>query len=61
MTPHQTMLRAADLLESDAEDLKRSHTYANGEWDTRDPIDEVAKADYDERLAIAAKLRLMAA
>ena len=60
MSPQQTMLRAAQLLESDSEDLRSSHTLADGEWDTTDPIDESAKRDCDERLAIAAKLRLMA-
>lgn len=59
MTPQQTMLRAAQLLEQDAEDMKRSHTI-DGVWDTTDPIDESAKADHDEHLGIAAKLRVLA-
>lgn len=61
MTPQLTLLRAAQLLESNAEDLKRSHTLEDGEWDTTDPLDESAKAICDEELAIAAKLRVMAA
>ena len=61
MSPHQlTLLRAADLLEADARDVKASHTRSDGTWDLRDPLDANAKADHDERMAIASKLRLMA-
>lgn len=61
MTATLTLLRAAQLLESNAEDLKRSHTFCDGEWCITDPIDESAKSIYDEEMAIAAKLRAMAA
>lgn len=61
MNPSLVLLRAAQLLELNAEDLKRSHTLEDGEWDTTNPIDESAKAAHDEEMAIAAKLRVMAA
>ena len=53
------MVRAAQLLEAHAEDLKRSHTL-NGEWVVLDPMDAHAKDDYDEQRALAAKLKFMA-
>lgn len=59
MTPELTLLRAAQLLEADAEILKRSHTVAGGTWPDH-PEDQVAKRDYDERMSIAAKLVLLA-
>lgn len=57
LTHTQTMLRAAQLLEADAKCLKESHTLANGSWY---PGDEFAKSDHDERIKIAAILRLLA-
>lgn len=57
---NSTLSRAAQLLEYDADCLRSSHTL-NGEWVIEDVCDETAKADHDERLAVAAKLRLMAA
>lgn len=53
------MIRAAQLLEAHALDLKASHTRADGSWDIDDPLDACAKADYQERLALAAKLKFM--
>lgn len=58
MTPRAALLRAAQLLEEDAECLKRSHTL-NGEWIAMSPEDERAKADCVERMALAAILRLL--
>jgi hypothetical protein len=60
MNPQQILLRAAQLLKSNADDLRRSHTLEGGSWDTTDPIDEAARRDYDEHMAISEKLRLMA-
>lgn len=54
-----TMLRAARLLEQDAAELKQSHTVDNSTWILTDPCDRAAKADHDERLAIASKLMLL--
>lgn len=59
MNASQTMLRAAQLLEHDAECLKLSNT-CDGEWVIREPSDEVAKRDHDERLKVAAALTLYA-
>lgn len=60
MTPKLVQLRAAQILEQDAKDLKDSHTLSDGRWHITDPADEAAKADHDERLILAAQLRLMA-
>lgn len=53
------MLRAAQLLERDAEELKKSHTRADGTWGTA-PEDEVAQRDCTERQEIAVKLKVIA-
>ena len=53
------LLRAAQLLELHAEELRRSHTLAGGA-SGRDEDDQRARAEYDESAAIVAKLRLMA-
>ena len=61
MTPHQViMIRAAQLLEEHAVDLKASPTRSDGTWDIDDPLDARAEADYQEHLALAAKLKFMA-
>lgn len=60
MTPKATILRAAQLLAQDAAEIKMSHTRSDGTWDLSDPCDESAKADHDERIAIAANLKLLA-
>lgn len=60
MTPTQVLLRAAQLLDEDAQALKESHTRGDGTWDLSAPEDETAKAGHDERLQIAAKLTVMA-
>ena len=59
MTPTQVLFRAAQLLESNAEDLKRSHSIGD-RWYMRDSIDMSAREHYDEEMAIAAKLRVLA-
>lgn len=58
---HENHTRVAELLKQDAEDLKRGHTLSDGDWDLRDPIDQLAKAAHDERLALAALLTRQAA
>lgn len=60
MTPTMVQLRAAQLLEEDAEATRESHTRSDGTWDLSDPCDETAKAGHDERLKIAAAVRLLA-
>ena len=59
MSPKVTVLRAAQLIELHAEELRRSHTLAGGAWG-RDRDDQRAKADCEESTAIVAKLRLLA-
>lgn len=59
LTPQQTLVRAAQLLEEDAECLKRSHSI-DGKWFLEDRADETAKSGHDERMSLGAKLRLMA-
>lgn len=57
--PGLVMLRATELLEEDASEIKASHTL-EGKWIVLDDSDARAEADYNERMALAAKLRLMA-
>lgn len=53
------LVRAAEILEGEAEALLRSHT-VHGEWDLATEIDRRAKADYDEYRAIAKRFRRVA-
>lgn len=55
-----TLLRAAEILAEDAEILRASHTL-DDRWILIDSADELARADHDERVSIAAKLQAMAA
>lgn len=60
MKPKLALLRAAQILDQDADDLRESHQTANDEWDTRDPLDVSAKAHCEECQSLAAILRLLA-
>jgi hypothetical protein len=51
------LLRAAELLEELAEELKRSHTIAGGIWPGNDESVRQAHADHDEMLEVAKGLR----
>ena len=59
MNRNTLLIRAADMLEEDAQCLEESHTTSEGVWDLSDPLDVNAKADCDERRAVAAALRLL--
>ena len=56
MTP-ATLLRAAEILEREAECLSRSYIVSTKTSDAPVWDDQNAKADHDEMLAIAAELR----
>jgi hypothetical protein len=56
----QTLIRAARLLEVQADALKASHTTSDGEWYLKDAADQRAEDDHDELLRTAARLRSMA-
>lgn len=59
MSPKQTLLRAAELLEEEAALMKESLSIdGDGDWDTGDIAYKQTKADYDERIAVAANVRL---
>ena len=50
------MRKAAHIIETHAEDLKRSHTL-RGEWIVLDSVDRSAKADYDHDMHLVRELR----
>jgi hypothetical protein len=54
----EDILRAAEILKQDAQDIKASHTI-RGRWTSTDPIDVSAKAHYDECSRISRRLRRM--
>ena len=56
-----TLLRAAEILEREAECLQRSYVVSTMSSDEAVWDDASAKADHDENLAIAAELRAEAA
>lgn len=51
------LIRAAQLLELGAEELKRSHTLAGGEWPEDDDADVQAQINHNEMIKIARGLR----
>lgn len=60
MSQAAIMLRAAELLEADAEELFASHTI-DGRWVLLDGADYEAQQRHSETLFIAGELRAMAA
>lgn len=57
MIPRETLLRAATILNREAQALYECHTI-NGQWFVMaDRADKRAKSDYEEMLAIANELR----
>lgn len=53
------MYKAARIIESHAEDLKRTHTL-RGRWVLLDPVDRNAKADYEHDMHLVRELRARA-
>lgn len=51
------LLRAAELLELHADELKAGHTLADGTWPDHDDSDRQAKADHDEMRQVVEGLR----
>lgn len=51
-----TINRAADMIESIAEELRSSHSI-NGAWNITDEVDQKAKDEHDDMKALASDLR----
>lgn len=51
------LIRAAELLEDHAGELRHSCTLSTGEWNDGDEADRRAHADHDEMVEIAQRLR----
>lgn len=56
----EELLRAAELLEEDAEALRGCHTL-NGAWIIVDDLDRAAQRGYEERIALAKRFRALGA
>lgn len=52
------LIRAAELLEEEAECLRQSCT-SNGEWPDDESPESAARADYDEMVDVAIQLRAL--
>lgn len=50
------LTRAAEVLKEHAEELRRAHKGASGDWFLASPSDRRAKKDHDEMLSLAAEL-----
>jgi len=57
MTSRDLLLRAAEILEREAQSLADGHTTHAGQWVLAYPSDRRAKKDHDEMLAIASELK----